>query len=41
MKSLSRGQNVVGGGREIQEGRYICIHMVDSCWYVAETNTIL
>ena len=30
-----------GGGREVQEGGDICIPMADSCWCVAETNTIL
>ena len=31
----------VGGGREVLEGEDICIYMVDSCWYMAETNTTL
>ena len=30
-----------GGGREVQEGRDIGIPMPDSCWCLAETNTIL
>ena len=30
-----------GGGREVQEGGDICIPKVDSCWYLAETNTVL
>ena len=35
------GWDGVGGGRELQEGGDICIFMTDSCWYMAETNTIL
>ena len=31
----------VGGGREVQERGNICISMADSCWCMAETNTIL
>ena len=31
----------VWGGMEVQEGGDICIPMADSCWYMAETNTIL
>ena len=31
----------VGGGREAQEGGDICLSRADSCWYMAETNTIL
>ena len=30
----------MGSGREGQEGGDICIPMADSCWYMAETNTI-
>ena len=30
-----------GGGREVQEGRDICIPMADSCRCMAETITIL
>ena len=30
-----------GGGRELQEGGDIGIPMSDSCWCLAETNTIL
>ena len=30
----------MGDGREVQEGGDICIPMADSCWYVAESNTI-
>ena len=30
-----------GGGREVQEGGDICIPVADSCWYMAETSTIL
>ena len=29
------------GGREVQEEGDICIPMTDSCWRLAETNTIL
>ena len=29
------------GGREVQEGRDICIPVADSCWCMAETSTIL
>ena len=29
------------GGMEVQEGGDICIPMADSCWCLAETNTIL
>ena len=32
---------VVGGEREVQKGGDTCIPMVDSCWCMAETNTIL
>ena len=31
----------MGGEREVQEGRDICIPMADSCWYLAENNKIL
>ena len=30
-----------GVGWEAQEEGDICIHMADSCWYMAETNGIL
>ena len=30
-----------GGGREVQRGGDICVPMADSCWCLAETNTIL
>ena len=30
-----------GDGREIQEGEDICTPMADSCWCLAESNTIL
>ena len=30
-----------GGGREVQKGGGIRIPMADSCWYMAETYTIL
>ena len=35
------GGDGVGGEREVQEGGDICIPMTDSCWCMAETNTIL
>ena len=35
------GWDVVGGGREVQERGDICIPVADSCWCMAETNTIL
>ena len=31
----------VGGGRGAQEGRDIHKPTADSCWFLAETNTIL
>ena len=31
----------VGGGREVQEGEDICIPVADSCYWMAETKTIL
>ena len=31
----------VGGGREVGEGRDICISMADPCCCMTETNTIL
>ena len=31
----------VGSGREVQEVADICIPMADSCFYMAETNTLL
>ena len=31
----------MGGGREVHEGGDIYVPMADSCWCVAETNTIL
>ena len=31
----------VGGEREEQEEGDTCIPMADSCWYMAETNTVL
>ena len=36
-KSLSNG----GGGREVQEGRDICIHITDALHCTAETSTTL
>ena len=30
----------VGGGKEVQDGGGISIPMTDSCWCMAETNTI-
>ena len=35
------GWEGVGGRREVQERRDICIPVSDSCCYMAETNTIL
>ena len=35
------GWDEVGGGREVQEGGDIYGLMADSCWCMAETNTIL
>ena len=35
------GWDGVGTGKEIQEGRDVCLPVADSCWYMAETNTIL
>ena len=35
-----RGWDGVGGGREVGEGWDICILVADSCWCMAETNTI-
>ena len=35
------GWNVVGGGREAQEGGNKCIPIADSCCCMAETNTTL
>ena len=37
----TEGKDGVGGGREVQEGGDICILMVDSSSYMAETNTTL
>ena len=34
------GWNGVGGGKEVWEGGEKCIPMADSCWRMAETNTI-
>ena len=31
----------VGDGRKVWEGGDTCIPVVDSCWCMAETNTIL
>ena len=36
-----KGWDAVGGEREAQEGEDICIPMADSCWCMAEINTIL
>ena len=36
-----RGVGGEGDGREVQEGGDICIPVADSCWCMAETNTIL
>ena len=36
-----RGVGWGGGGREALEGGDICVPMADSCWYMAETTTIL
>ena len=38
--SLEVGDGV-GGGREVQEGKNICIPMADLRWYMAETNITL
>ena len=35
------GWDEVGGGRKVQEERYICIPVADSRCCMAETNTIL
>ena len=35
------GWDAVGGGKEVQEGGDICIPMANSCWQIAETNTVL
>ena len=35
------GWDGVGGGREFPGGGDICIPTADSCWYMAETGTIL
>ena len=37
------GQDGGGGrdGREVQEGGDICLHIADSLYYTAETNTTL
>ena len=35
------GWDGVGGGRKIQQGGEICTPMADSCWCMAEINTIL
>ena len=35
------GWDGVGTEKEVQEGGDVCIPSVDSCWYMAETNTIL
>ena len=35
------GKDGVEGGREAQEGGDICIPMIDSCCFIAETNTTL
>ena len=35
------GWDEEGGGKEVSEGEDICIPMADSCWCLAETNTIL
>ena len=36
-----RGMGWVRGGGEVQEGGGICILMADSCYCMAESNTIL
>ena len=33
------GWDGVAGGREVQEGRDVCIHMADSCCCMTETRT--
>ena len=35
------GRDVVGSGREVQEGGAVCIPTADSCGYIAETDTVL
>ena len=35
------GEDEEGGDREVQEGWDIGILTADSCWYLAEMNTIL
>ena len=34
-------QNVVRGGKEVQEGWYGCISRTDACLNMVDTNTIL
>ena len=36
-----RGWDGQGDGREVQEGRRICIPTADSCWSLRENNKIL
>ena len=35
------GMGAAGGGKEVQEGEDICIHMADSACCIAEINTAL
>ena len=35
------GWDVVGDGRDIQTGGYICLPMADSCWGLTENHNIL
>ena len=35
------GRDGEGGGREVLRRGDICIPVTDSCWFMAETNTIL
>ena len=37
----AEGRDTLASRREVQEGGDICIPMGDSCWCMAETNTIL
>lgn len=39
--ALSKLSDYVGGGREAHEGGNICMHIADSHYYIAETNTTL
>ena len=41
LRDILAEEDAVGDGREAQEGGGVCIPEAESCWCMAETNTVL